>query len=32
MLPTEANIKTREVNISISGISIPAYIVEYRAE
>ena len=32
MIPTEANIKTREVNISISGISIPAYIVEYRAE
>jgi class 3 adenylate cyclase len=32
MLPTEANIKTREVNISISGIGIPAYIVEYRAE
>lgn len=32
MIPAEANIKTREVNISISGISIPAYIVEYRAE
>ena len=32
MIPSEANIKTREVNISISGISIPAYIVEYRAE
>jgi class 3 adenylate cyclase len=32
MLPPEANIKTREVNISISGMSIPAYIVEYRAE
>jgi adenylate cyclase len=32
MIPPEANIKTREVSISISGINIPAYIVEYRAE
>lgn len=31
-IPAEAGIKTREVSISISGISIPAYIVEYRAE
>ena len=32
MIPAEANIRTREVSISISGINIPAYIVEYRAE
>ena len=32
MIPAEANIKTREVNISISGINIPAYVVEYRGE
>ena len=30
MLPAEAGIKTREVNISISGINIPAYVVDYR--
>ena len=30
MLPVEAGIKTREVNISISGINIPAYLVDYR--
>jgi adenylate cyclase len=32
MIPAEANIRTRDVNISISGISIPAYIVEYRGQ
>ena len=32
MIPTDAGIKTREVSISISGISIPAYVVEYRGE
>ena len=32
MLPAEAGIKTREVNISISGINIPAYLVNYRNE
>ena len=32
MLPAEAGIKTREVNISISGINIPAYLVDYRKE
>src|SRR5262245_24398080 len=31
-IPTEANIRTRDVNISISGINIPAYIVEYRGQ
>lgn len=29
-IPPEAGIKTRELSISISGISIPAYAVEYR--
>ena len=29
-IPPEAGIKARELNISISGISIPAYAVEYR--
>ena len=31
MIPAEAGIKTREMNVSISGISIPAYAVDYRA-
>lgn len=30
MIPAEAGIKAHEVNISISGISIPAYMIEYR--
>jgi len=30
MIPAEAGIKSREVSISISGISIPAYAIEYR--
>ena len=32
VIPAEAGIKTREVNISISGISIPAYVVDYRGK
>jgi class 3 adenylate cyclase len=32
MIPPEAGIKTREMNISISGINIPAFAVEYRGE
>lgn len=32
LIPTEAGIKSREISISISGIEIPAYMVEYRAE
>ena len=32
LVPSEAGIKSREINISISGINIPAYVVEYRAE
>ena len=32
MIPAEAGIKAREINISISGIEIPAYAVDYRAE
>ena len=32
MIPVEAGIKAREINISISGIDIPAYVVEYRAD
>ncbi len=32
LVPQEAGIKTREISISISGIEIPAYAVEYRAE
>jgi class 3 adenylate cyclase len=31
-VPPEADIKRREVNISISGISIPAYSVEYNPQ
>ncbi len=30
MIPAEANVKAREIVISISGISIPAFIVDYR--
>jgi adenylate cyclase len=30
MIPPEAGIRTKEISISISGISIPAYTVEYR--
>ena len=32
LVPSEAGIKSREINISVSGINIPAYAVEYRAE
>lgn len=32
MVPPEAGIKSRQIDISISGINIPAYVVEYRAE
>ena len=31
MVPPEAGIKAREISISISGINIPAYVVDYRA-
>jgi adenylate cyclase len=30
MIPPEANIQSRPINISISGITIPAYVVEYQ--
>ncbi len=30
MIPAEAGIKAHEINISISGITIPAYLIEYR--
>jgi adenylate cyclase len=32
MIPSETGIKSREMNVSISGIVIPAYIIEYRSE
>jgi class 3 adenylate cyclase len=32
MVPPEAGIKSNQINISISGINIPAYVVDYRAE
>lgn len=31
LIPTEAGIKAHEISISISGIEIPAFTVEYRA-
>jgi adenylate cyclase len=31
MIPAEAGIKAKEVNLSISGINIPAYAIDYRA-
>jgi len=30
MIPPGAGIKSREMNVSISGITIPAYLIEYR--
>ncbi|HEX2994753.1 MAG TPA: adenylate/guanylate cyclase domain-containing protein [Anaerolineales bacterium] len=30
MIPAEAGIKAREMNLSISGITIPAYMIEYK--
>jgi adenylate cyclase len=32
MIPSNAGIKAREMNVSISGITIPAYLIEYRNE
>lgn len=32
MIPPEAGIKARALNVSISGITIPAYMVEYRSD
>jgi class 3 adenylate cyclase len=32
LVPAEAGIKAREISISISGIEIPAFAIEYRAE
>lgn len=32
MIPAEAGIKSREVNLSISGITIQAFAIEYRAK
>lgn len=30
MIPAEAGIKAREMNVSISGLTIPAYMIEYQ--
>jgi len=32
MIPAEAGIKARELSVSISGITIPAYMIDYRNE
>ena len=32
LIPQGAGIKAREMNVSISGITIPAYLIEYRNE
>jgi class 3 adenylate cyclase len=32
LVPAEAGIKAREINISVSGLEIPAYAIEYRAD
>lgn len=32
MIPASAGIKAREMNVSISGITIPAYLIEYRGD
>jgi class 3 adenylate cyclase len=31
MIPVEAGVKAKEINLSISGISIPAFVIDYRA-
>lgn len=31
MIPAEAGVKAREINLSISGITIPAFAIDYRA-
>jgi hypothetical protein len=30
LIPEEAGVRGREVNVSISGMTIPAYRIEYR--
>ena len=32
MIPAQAGILARELNISISGITIPAYLIDYQEE
>ena len=32
MIPATAGLKAREMNVSISGITIPAYLIEYRRD
>ena len=32
MIPATAGLKAREMNVSISGITIPAYLIEYRQD
>jgi len=32
MIPAEAGIKGNEINVSISGLNIPAFIIEYNRE
>ncbi|HLO15251.1 MAG TPA: adenylate/guanylate cyclase domain-containing protein [Anaerolineales bacterium] len=32
MIPAEAGIRAHEMNVSISGITIPAFMIEYRSE
>jgi hypothetical protein len=32
MIPASANIKAREITISISGITIPAFVIRYKKE
>jgi class 3 adenylate cyclase len=32
MIPASAGIQAREINISISGVNIPAYAVQYATE
>ncbi|MCI0556185.1 MAG: adenylate/guanylate cyclase domain-containing protein [Anaerolineae bacterium] len=32
MIPLEAGIASREISVSISGITIPAYVIEYQKE
>lgn len=31
MIPADAGIKAREINVSISGISIPAFMIDYKS-
>ena len=32
MIPSDAGIQSREISISISGVNIPSYVIQYELE